>query len=41
MNWVIYNGKNKKLFGIHTNGNYIVKMNGNLVQIPKDKFTHE
>ena len=41
MNWVNYNGKKKKLFGIHNNGNYLIKMNGTLVQIPKEKFTHE
>ena len=36
MSWIIYNGK-KKSFGIHTNGNYLIKMNGNLVQVPKEK----
>ncbi len=41
MNWVTYNGKKKKLFGVHTNGNYLIKMNGTLVQIPKEKFVHE
>ena len=39
--WITYNGKKKKLFGIHTNGNYLIKMNGTLVQIPKEKFTDE
>ena len=39
MSWIIYNGKRKKSFGIHTNGNYLIKMNGILVQIPKEKFT--
>jgi len=37
MSWIIYNGKRKKSFGIHTNGNYLIKMNGNLVQVPKEK----
>jgi hypothetical protein len=35
--WITYNGKKKKLFGVHTNGNYLIKMNGTLVQIPKEK----
>jgi len=35
--WIIFLGKKKKVFGIHTNGNYLIKMNGNLVQIPKEK----
>ena len=39
--WVFYNGKKKKLFGIHTNGNYLIKINGTLVQIPKEKITNE
>jgi len=38
-NWITYNKKKKKLFGIHTNGNYLIKMNGNLVQIPKEKIS--
>ena len=37
--WIIYNGKKKKCFGIHTNGNYLIKMNGNLVQVPKEKVS--
>ena len=24
--WITYYGKRKKCFGIHTNGNYIIKM---------------
>ena len=37
--WIIVDGyQKKKCFGIHTNGNYIVKMNGTLVQIPKEKI---
>jgi len=35
--WITYNGKKKKSFGIHTNGNYLIKINGNLVQVPKEK----
>jgi hypothetical protein len=30
--------KRKKCFGIHTNGNYIIKMNGRLVQISNEKW---
>lgn len=37
--WVIYNGRKKKCFGIHTNGNYLIKMNGTLVQINTDKIS--
>ncbi len=32
--WIEYNGKRKKLFGISKLGNPVVKMNGNLVQVP-------
>ena len=32
MNWVNYNGKKKKLFGIHTNGNYIIKITSPLIK---------
>ena len=39
--WIIYSGKRKKCFGIHTNGNYLIKMNGVLVQIPKEKVTNK
>ena len=35
---ILYNGKKKKCFGIHINDNYIIKMNGTLVQIPKEKI---
>ena len=41
MSWIIYNGKRKKSFGIHTNGNYLIKMNSTLVQVPKEKVTDE
>jgi hypothetical protein len=39
MSWITYNGKKKKCIGIHTNGNYLIKMNGNLVQVPKEKIS--
>ncbi|MGY8939921.1 MAG: hypothetical protein ACKVK4_08050 [Flavobacteriales bacterium] len=39
--WIEYEGKRKKLLGVHTNGNYLVKMNGNLVQLPKEKCKYE
>ena len=29
--WITYYGKRKKCFGIHTNGNYIIKMTNKLV----------
>jgi len=32
--WIEYKGKRKKMFGISKLGNPIVKMNGNLVQVP-------
>lgn len=35
--WILFNGKRKKCFGIHTNGNILIKMNRNLVQIPREK----
>ena len=35
----MYNGKKKKCFGIHFNGNYLIKMNETLVQVNKDKIT--
>jgi hypothetical protein len=34
--WITYYGKRKKCFGIHTNGNYIIKMNGKLVQVSSE-----
>lgn len=33
--WVNYNNKRRRCFGIHTNGNILIKMNGTLVQIYK------
>ena len=37
--WVNFDGKKKKCFGIHHNDNILIKMNGNLVQVNKDKVT--
>jgi len=36
--WILYNNKRKKCFGIHHNGNILIKMNGTLVQVNKDKI---
>jgi|TARA_B100000780_G_scaffold63301_1_gene41200 hypothetical protein len=36
--WVIYDDKRKKCFGIHHNGNILIKMNRVLVQIPKKQI---
>jgi hypothetical protein len=35
--WITYNNKRKKCFGIHFNGNILIKMNGTLVQVNKEK----
>jgi len=35
--WILYNDKRKKCFGIHFNGNILIKMNGTLVQVNKEK----
>ena len=35
--WIKYNDKRKKCFGIHFNGNILIKMNRVLVQVPKSK----
>lgn len=37
--WVMYNGQKKKCFGIHTNGNYLIKMNRTLVQVYPEKIS--
>tara|TARA_R110000796_G_scaffold161484_2_gene278237 strand:- start:165 stop:311 length:147 start_codon:yes stop_codon:yes gene_type:complete len=34
---VIFEGMRKKVFGIHTNKNIILKVNGTLVQVFKEK----
>jgi len=36
--WVYFDGKRKKCFGIHYNGNILIKMNNTLVQVPKNKI---
>ena len=36
--WILYNNKRKKCFGIHHNGNILIKMNGTLVQVSKEKI---
>ena len=35
--WLLYNNKRKKCFGIHTNGNYLIKNEGSLAQVPKER----
>lgn len=35
--WILYNNKRKKCFGVHHNGNILIKMNGTLVQVNKSK----
>ena len=37
--WVYYKTKRKKCFGTHHNGNVIIKMNGTLVQVPKEQVS--
>ena len=39
--WIEYKGKRKKMFGISKLGNPIVKMNGNLVQVPIEHTNYE
>jgi len=36
--WILYNNKRKKCFGIHYNGNVLIKMNNNLVQVNREKI---
>tara|TARA_R110000803_G_scaffold54123_3_gene110787 strand:+ start:460 stop:669 length:210 start_codon:yes stop_codon:yes gene_type:complete len=36
--WVLYNSKRKKCFGIHFNGNILIKMNNTIVQVSKEKI---
>ena len=36
--WVVFNNKRKKCFGIHNNGNILIKMNRTLVQITPEKI---
>jgi len=37
--WILVDGYKKKCFGIHTNGNYLIKNKGNLVQVYKERVT--
>ena len=38
--WILYNNKRKKCFGIHQggNGNILIKMNGTIVQVNEEKI---
>ena len=36
--WILYNNKRKKCFGIHFNGNILIKMNNTIVQVSKEKI---
>ena len=36
--WVVFNNKRKKCFGIHFNDNILIKMNGTIVQVPRKKI---
>ena len=36
--WVNYDNAKKKCFGIHFNGNILIKINNNIVQINKEKI---
>lgn len=36
--WILYNGKRKKCFGVHHNGNILIKMNNTIVQVSKEKI---
>ena len=36
--WILYNSKRKKCFGIHFNGNILIKMNNTIVQVSKEKI---
>jgi hypothetical protein len=35
--WVLYDGKRKRCYGIHVNGNIILKVKGRLVQVWKGR----
>jgi hypothetical protein len=37
--WILVDGNKKKCFGIHINGNYLIKNKGNLVQVFKERVT--
>ena len=36
--WINYDDRRKKCFGIHNNGNILIKMNRTLVQITPEKI---
>ena len=36
--WILYNNKRKKCFGVHHNGNILIKMNGTIVQVNEEKI---
>ena len=36
--WILYNNKRKKCFGVHHNGNILIKMNGTIVQVREEKI---
>ena len=36
--WILYNNKRKKCFGVHHNGNILIKMNNTIVQVSKEKI---
>lgn len=37
--WIQYDGKRKKCFGVHTNGNILIKINNTLVQVYPEKIS--
>ncbi len=37
--WVQFDGKTKKCFGVHTNGNILLKINNTLVQVHPERIT--
>lgn len=37
--WILVDGNKKKCFGIHTNGNFLIKNKGTLAQVPKERVT--
>ena len=39
--WITYNNKRKKCYGVHFNGNILIKMNGTLVQVNKEKCKYK
>ena len=37
--WIMFEGIRKRVFAIHTNNNVILKINGTLVQVFRDKVS--